>query len=286
MQGKNLQKTLLILLLISVIVGCSSVKLGYRFMDNAIRWKINDYVSLNAQQSRTVTQGINDFHRWHQATQLSLYANFMQKAAKRFEQTSLSTSELSQLYDEAFALALTSVDELMPVISDMLLSLSPEQILLTLKKIEIESAKEMKKDFGITPAQRLVKRQNKMIKRVVKWTGPLNKSQLGIIADWAKAMPVDESLRVARQDKFVSMLSTQLKDRSNPEQFKQALSAQIKTPERFSSAQYKQSYAKRKLLMLSLMSDLFGSLTARQKTQLINSTKKYQSDFLYLAPRS
>jgi len=285
MQGKKLQKPLLIMLLILVLAGCSSVKLGYRFMDNAIRWKINDYVSLNAQQSGVLTRGINDFHRWHQATQLSKYASFMQRKAIQFEAETLTSDDFSKIYDEAFAMASVSLDRLMPVITDMLLSLSPEQVQLTLNKMEKESAKDLKEDFGITPAQRLLKRQNKMIKRLVKWTGRLNKAQLAIIAGWAKTMPVDEGLRVARQEKFTSGLTKQLNDRSNPERFKRSILAQVKTPERFSSAQYNQSYAKRKQLTLELMSDLFNSLTAPQKAQLIRSTKKYQADFLYLAPR-
>ena len=143
-----------------------------------------------------------------------------------------------------------------------------------------------KEDFAITPVQRLAKRQNKMIKRLVKWTGRLNKTQVAMIAEWAKTLPVDKEVRVSRQSGFMTMISKQLKDRSNPEQFKRNILTQIKTPERFSSPVYKQSYAKRKQLTQKLISDLFNSLTPTQKSTLIASVKKYQADFLYLAPRA
>ena len=65
MQGKSHHKIFILLILISVLAGCSSIKLGYRFLDNAIRWKINDYVSLNAEQGVAVKKDINQFHRWH-----------------------------------------------------------------------------------------------------------------------------------------------------------------------------------------------------------------------------
>lgn len=285
MQGKNIQKTLFLLLLISVLVGCSSVKLGYRFMDNAIRWKMNEYVSLNSLQSSEVKRGINEFHLWHQKTQLSLYADYMGRLAILFEKETLSPNEVSKIYDKVFDHASVSLDKLMPVITDMLLSLSPEQVKFTIKKLERNSKKDLKEDFAITPVQRLAKRRNKMIKRVSKWTGRLNQEQIKIISEWSKALPVDEGIRVTRQEKFVAALSKQLNDRSNPEQFKKTVLTHIKTPERFSSPEYKKSYAKRKQMTVTLMSDLFNSLTASQKMQLIRSTRKYQSDFLYLAPK-
>jgi hypothetical protein len=210
----------------------------------------------------------------------------MEKKAVQLQVASLSPSDVSKIYDEAFDIMTVSLDGLVPVIADMLLTLNAEQIPGVIKNLEKESAKDLKEDFAITPAQRLVKRQNKMIKRVVKWTGRLNKTQLEMIAEWAKTLPVDKAVRVSRQSGFLTTLSKQLKDRSNPDQFKRNLLTQIKTPERFSSQAYKQSYAKRKQLTLKLMSDLFNSLTPTQKSTLMASIKKYQADFLYLVPRA
>jgi len=285
MQGKYIRFSLVLAILITLLAGCSSVKLGYRFVDNAIRWKINDYVSLNRQQSAVVTRKIKEFHRWHQTTQVADYAKFMERKALQFEQANLSAADFSKIYDEAFSIMSVSLDELVPVITDMLLSLKTEQIPQVIKNLERESAKDLKKDFGITPAQRLNKRKNKMIQRVVKWTGNLNKPQLEMIAAWAKELPVDKEVRVSRQSGFLEMVKKQLKDRSNPEQFKRTILAHVKTPERFSSPAYKQSYAKRKQRTLQLMSDLYNSLNPNQKSRLIASTKKYQMDFLALVPR-
>lgn len=286
MQVKSAHKIIIFLLLISVLTGCSSIKFGYRFLDNAILWKVKDYVTLSGEQNIAVKQGINEFHRWHQTTQVSIYADFMRRKAVQFEQASMTPSEVDKIYNEAFDILSVSLDELVPVIGDMMLSLRPEQIPRVLKNLEKESSKDLQSDFAITPAQRLVKRQNKMIKRIARWTGRLNKAQLATIAAWAKALPVDKEVRVTRQSALLTTLSKQLKDRSNPELFKRSLLAHIKTPEKFSNAAYKQSYAKRKQLTQSLVADLYNSLTPTQKLTLIQSTKKYQADFLSLVPRS
>lgn len=285
MQGKSAHKIIILMILISLLVGCSSIKLGYRFLDNAIRWKINDYVSLNATQSTALTIDIHKFHRWHQTTQLSIYANFLEGIAAKLEAETLSPNQFEKAYDEALDIMTVSLDELVPVITDMLLTLDDEQIPGVIKNLERESAKNLKEDFEITPAQRLLKRKNKMINRVSKWTGRLNKQQLAIIAEWANTLPVDKDARVSRQSSFLTMISKQLKDRSKPEQFKHNILIQVKTPERFSSVAYKQSYAKRKQMMLKLMSDLFNSLTPQQKKTMIGVVNKYRADFLYLAPR-
>ena len=286
MQGKSHHKIFILLILISVLAGCSSVKLGYRFLDNAIRWKINDYVSLNAEQGVAVKKDINQFHRWHQTTQLSIYASFMERKAAQLQAAdTLSPSEVDKIYDEAFDIMSVSLDKFIPVITSMLLSLNPDQIPGVIKNLERESAKDLKEDFAITPAQRLAKRHNKMIKRAAQWVGRLNNTQIAMITEWAKTMPVDKEVRVSRQTSFLNMMSEQLKNRSNPEQFKRNILTQVKTPERFSSPAYKQSYAKRKQLTQKLISDLYNSLTPTQKSTLIASVKKYQADFLYLAPR-
>ena len=141
-------------------------------------------------------------------------------------------------------------------------------------------------DLWQTLSQGLAKRQKKMIKRAAKWIGRLNNTQIAMITEWAKALPVDKEVRVLRQSGFITMISKQLNDRSNPDQFKLNILTQIKTPERFSSPAYKQSYAKRKQLTQKLISDLFNSLTPAQKSSLIASVKKYQADFLYLVPRA
>ena len=285
MQVKKCRNHLIFLLLVTVLVGCSSIKLGYRFLDNAIRWKINDYVSLTAEQSSQVTRRINEFHRWHQSTQLATYADFMRRGVEQFERDSLGADDFRKMYDEAFDLMGVSLDKLIPVITDMLLSLDQSQIPQVIKNLERESANDLKSDFAITPAQRLAKRQNRMIQRLVKWTGPLNKDQMALIGTWAKDLPVDKEVRVSRQNALLNTLAEQLRNRSNPQQFKLRILQQVKTPEKFSNQNYTKSYNKRKQMTLQLMADLFNSLTPQQRATLIASTRKYQTDFQSLVPR-
>ena len=278
-------KTLLVTLLLSLLVGCSTIKVSYRFLDNAIRWKINDYVSLTSSQSAALNRDINQFHYWHQSTQLPVYADFMSKKAVQFEQQTLSPQDVSKIYDEVFDLAMTSVDKLVPVITTMLFSLEDKQIPSVIKNVEREMTKDLKKDFARTPQQQLAKRQGRMIKRVAKLVGRLNQAQGKLIADWAKATLSDKTLREQRQKRLLDTLTKQLNNRSNPEQFNRSILAQFKTQERYASAAEKQSYQQRKQLTLKLMSDLFNSLTPLQKQKLIASVKKYQFDFLSLSPQ-
>lgn len=278
-------KTLLVTLLLSLLVGCSTLKVSYRFLDNAIRWKINDYVSLTSAQGAALNQDLNKFHYWHQSTQLPIYANFMAKKAIQFEQATLSPQDFSKIYDEFFDLAMDSLDELVPVITTMVFSLEEAQIPPVIKNIEREMTKDLKEDFAKTPQQQINRRQGRMIKRMAKLVGRLTKAQANLIADWAKATPPNRALREQRQKRLLDTLSKLLKNRSNPEQFNRTLLAQLKSQERFASAAEKQSYQQRKQLTVKLMSDLFNSLTPLQKQNLIASVKKYQFDFLSLVAK-
>ncbi|RVU85634.1 hypothetical protein EOL70_06690 [Leucothrix sargassi] len=272
-------KTLLITLLLSLLVGCSTIKVSYRFLDNAIRWKIDDYVSLTGPQSVTLNRNIDKFHFWHQSTQLPIYADFMAKKAVQFEQATLSPQEVSRIYDEFFDLAMDSLDELVPVITTMIFSLDEKQIPSVINNIDREMTKDLNEDFAKSPQQQINKRQGRMIKRVAKLIGRLSQAQASLIADWAKATLPNRALREQRQKRLIGTVTEMLNNRSNPEQFNRDLLAQLKTQERYATAPEKQSYQKRKQLTLQLMSDLFNSLTPLQKQNLIASVKKYQSDF-------
>ena len=188
-------KTLLVTLLLSLLVGCSTIKVSYRFLDNAIRWKINDYVSLTSSQGAALNRDINKFHYWHQSTQLPVYADFMAQKAVQFEQETLSPQDVSKIYDEVFDLAMASVDELVPVITTMLFSLEDKQIPSVIKNVEREMTKDLKEDFARTPQQQLAKRQGRMIKRMAKLVGRLNQAQANLIADWAKATLSDRNAK-------------------------------------------------------------------------------------------
>jgi hypothetical protein len=271
--------------LLSLLVGCSTIKVSYRFLDNAIRWKINDYVSLTNTQGAALNRDINKFHYWHQSTQLPVYADFMSKKAVQFEQEKLSPQDVSKIYDEVFDLAMASVDELVPVITTMLFSLDDKQIPSVIKNIERELTKDLKEDLARTLKQQVVRRQGRMIKRIAKLIGRLTKSQANLIADWAKATSSSNTLREQRHKRLSEVVPKLLNNRSNPKQFNRSILAQFKTQERYASAAEKQSYQQRKKLTLKLMSDLFNSLTPLQKQKLIASVKKYQFDFLSLSPQ-
>ncbi|PWQ94741.1 DUF6279 family lipoprotein [Leucothrix arctica] len=278
-------KTLLVTLLLSLLVGCSTIKVSYRFLDNAIRWKINDYVSLTSSQGAALNRDINKFHYWHQSTQLRVYADFMAKKAVQFKQETLNPQDVSKIYDEVFDLVMASVDELVPIITTMLFSLDAKQIPSVIKNIERELTKDLKEDLARTPKQQVVRRQNRMIKRMAKLVGRLTKSQANLIADWAKATASNNMLREQRHKRLSEVVPKLLNNRSNPEQFNRSILAQFKTQERYASAAEKQSYQQRKQLTLTLMSDLFNSLAPLQKQKLIASVKKYQFDFLSLSPQ-
>ena len=285
MLAKISLKTLLVTLLLSLLVGCSTLKVSYRFLDNAIRWKINDYVSLTSAQGAALNRDINKFHHWHQSTQLPIYADFTAKKAVQFEQATLSPQDFSKIYDEFFDLAMDSLDELVPVITTMLFSLEEQQIPQVIKNVEREMTKHLREDFARTPQQQLAKRQGRMIKRIAKMTGRLSRAQANLITDWAKATLSDKKLREQRQKRLLDTVSKQLNNRTNQAQFNRNLLAQFKNQERFASAAEKQSYQQRKQLTVRLMSDLFNSLTPLQKQNLIASIKKYQFDFLSLTAK-
>ncbi len=56
-------------LLILSLAGCST-KMGYYFLDWAIEWKLDEYVTLNDLQQTQFDAALNGFLIWHKICQI------------------------------------------------------------------------------------------------------------------------------------------------------------------------------------------------------------------------
>ena len=59
-----------ILVTLSLLAGCSAVRLAYDHADTWLRWRAGNYLDVHGEQAQELDERIDAFHDWHRATAL------------------------------------------------------------------------------------------------------------------------------------------------------------------------------------------------------------------------
>jgi len=74
----RLPGSLLIILALLLLSGCSRVSLGYNHADWILRYWINGYTSFSAAQKEDIHLEVDDYMRWHRQNALPGYIAFLE----------------------------------------------------------------------------------------------------------------------------------------------------------------------------------------------------------------
>lgn len=270
--------------LLLVLSACSSAQFGYRFLDNLIRWELNEYVSLNSQQSTTIDTALDDFHAWHRAEQLPLYSAFIRQQINILERPAISTAQLQQAYNGGMLFWQASARRLIPDLAQLISTLDEDQLRKLGENID-KKDREFEQERILPPlAERKQKRHKRMLESLNKWIGTPSAEQLQLVDQWvaelnAETTPRREQARVMRQ-RFDNLL--QLDD---PQQLQQQLASLMVVPEKNWTPAYRQYLQYNRQKTFQFLVELHGTLSVAQKQQLIRKLSGYQQDFVQLSQR-
>ena len=127
----------IIVLLMALVAGCSTLRLGYQQGPWLAYWWLDGYADFNAEQSPKVKAALADWFAWHRATQLPDYAQALAElqglafekltGAQVCSQMAAWQQRAGQAYEHA-----------LPAIAEQVRNLTPEQ----LKRIERQQNKK------------------------------------------------------------------------------------------------------------------------------------------------
>ncbi|WP_353302034.1 DUF6279 family lipoprotein [Sessilibacter corallicola] len=277
-----LTKILFVILCLS-LTSCSQTKLAYGFLDNWIRWQVNDYVDLNKDQSKVLKSASKDFHRWHRENELVRYSSFIEETISQLDQSEINTGDVESVLDQVQQLWDTSAQQLQKPTISIVSTLSEEQVQNILATLE-EQEKDNLKDIEETTFE---ERQEKRIKGAqkffAKYLGKLNDEQKQIIADsynlGKSTHPYGTERNRKWRQEFKSALSSDL---SQPENEQQLTTLLFKYPEHLNEEHQKISEHNQQITY-DMIVQLHKTLTKKQKRKLFSKLRKYQTDFLDLA---
>ena len=282
----SLFRTLIIGVLLAGLAGCSALRLGYGQAPTLAYWWIDGYLDLDGAQSVRTKEGLQEFFRWHRATQLGDLADLLAKA-QRQAVANATPAQVCGWTDDISARMNTAYDHVIPVMAEVALTLKPEQIKRLERRYE-KGNEEFKEDFLQTSA---AERRQRSVKRAVEraefFYGDLDAPQREVIARGVAASPFDAQgwlgERRARQQDVLNSLRRWTGDRATPEQVREGLKSLGERTQRSGRDNYRQ-YQQRLLdYNCSFAAEIHNASTPAQRQRLVKKLRGWEEDLRALA---
>lgn len=265
-----------LVLCIASICGCT-VKIAYHFLDWGLQFKLNHYLSLNAQQSQQAEQAIKKFHRWHQRHELPTYVTFLQDAKTRLAGPTFTPEEIGAYREQLKRFGEQSLDQLLPSISTILQSLDTKQKQQLFKTLN-EDQKEYEGLYLKPPMEKIRESlESDALKTIKKYMGRLNDKQKSRIKTWSQAIKPFGAAAASEQDRWEQLMG-QLLNQPGQSDFSSQLKNLMMYD--FSSWQIENRLIAEhnQAVTYHVMADLLNSRTPEQNTALIEKLDIYIED--------
>ncbi|WP_242490004.1 DUF6279 family lipoprotein [Noviherbaspirillum cavernae] len=198
-----------IFVLACLLVGCSAVRLGYSNGETVVYWWLNSYVDFESDQTPWVKRHISHLFDWHRKTQLDDYAKLLTQTQQQL-QRKVTPADVAADYDALKKRMLIVIDKAIPELTDLALSLQPQQIAQIEKKFESNNEKYRKEYLQGDLEQRQHVRYKKVMKQAEYWFGNFSAEQEARIRAASDARPANFEAHMAgrmrRQQEMVALL--------------------------------------------------------------------------------
>lgn len=169
----------LVLLVVGSLLlqGCSAVRLGYGNADSLIRWWVDRYVDMPAEQDALVRERLLRLHAWHRKTQLQEYVGVLRQAQK-LAGGQPAVADVLTLGDGMVHLGRTLAEQATPDIADFVATLAPEQIQRMAERLaekNLDHAREAQLADGESGQRKA--RYKKLLERAEYWFGDFSGEQ-------------------------------------------------------------------------------------------------------------
>ncbi len=251
----------------------------YPHLDWLIPWYIDDYISLNSDQSSMLKSRLMQQLDWHCRTQLSAYAEYLRNIAADFEKSSVTYATLESHFDRLLKHWRDLMRQIAPDVADILITATDEQIEELFSNLEKEN-QELRDEYLDPPADELLEiRRKKMIKRLDYWISSLTSEQKQAVKDWnLQLQPISEEW-LQNRERFQADLRHLLARRADAADFREKLSEMLIYPERSRSPEYQEKLEHNTAVTLKFIVTIDRLMTPAQRKKLVRRLNGLAEDF-------
>lgn len=195
--------------LVSLLAGCSLVRFGYNNGETLTYWWLNGYVDFDSDQQPWVKKQIDQLFVWHRKTQLRDYSQLLARAQNQLSHP-VTPADTQAFYDELKKRAWVLVEQALPSLADLALSLNPQQIAHIEQKFAANNDEYRKDHLHRDIDRRQESRYKKIMQQAEYWFGDFSDDQEALIRKTSDARPLNNEIwmqeRLRRQREMLAML--------------------------------------------------------------------------------
>ncbi|WP_136417906.1 DUF6279 family lipoprotein [Herbaspirillum sp. ST 5-3] len=277
-------------LLACLLAGCSALRLGYANGDTFLYWWMNGYIDFTDEQKPWVKARIDNLFAWHRKTQLASYAQLLAREQQRL-QTRVTPADVQTDYAELKKQAMLVLDKALPDLTDLALSLQPQQIAHLEKKFASNNDSYRKDYLRGDVEDRQQFRFKKVMKQAEYWFGDFSAQQEAQIRAASNARPLDNDLwmaeRLQRQQELIRILRKIQTEHPSREVVFGLLRGYIERSfEHFLYAEHKAFFDASRDGTVQMVALIVNIATPAQKTFAIKRAQKWIEDCRSLAAKA
>jgi len=233
-----MKKLIFTICLLLVVSGCGP-RLIYPHLDWLIPSYVDDYISLNREQSGLLEKRLLQVLDWHCRTQLPVYAQSLRELAKDLEDHSQPVSyERLEYYGNQFISHWRELaKQIGPEMADILAIASDEQLAELFQNVEKRNNKFKAKYVDISLEKLEKNRKERLAKDLKQWISRLTPEQKQAVSDWSDQIKPLAADGLRNRESVLAEFQNLLGKRRHDPDFKEAFVAllvnldQMRTPD-------------------------------------------------------
>ena len=278
-------RSLAVLALLVLLGGCAMVRLAYNNAEPLVRYNAHTYFDLNEQQNEQFRTRLLQFHDWHRATELPLYAGLLRAAAQRGEagigreDVAWAAAELRARYRLIIGKA---VEEAAPI----LVTLSPLQLTELERRLARANAKYAREFLPADEERRYRAQRKRLLERFRDWVGPLTDDQEARIGRFVKTQMPTAAMRFDNRKRWQREAVGLLRQHRSPKDLAPRLADVFLQPANHRLPEFVQALVAWESDLTDLILDIERTLSPEQRAHVLRRVKSYADDFEALAAQS
>jgi len=264
------------------LAACSATRLAYDNADTMLRFMASSYLDLDAAQSDDLTPRIARFHQWHRSNELPVYAALLRSASQRAARGITAEDVawgLGNVRSRYRRLAARAAEDGAPVLA----TLASAQLAALEHKFAENNEKYAKQFLPSDHKERRRAQLKRMLERFRDFAGDLTPDQEARIERFALARERHVALRFEDRQRWQRDFVAALKAERKPEELGRHLAEMFDKPELRRSEEFVREDRRWDEDLGQLIVDLDGSLSPKQRAQVVRRLSGYAEDFAVLS---
>ena len=276
-----MKKGVMLLVFVLGLSACST-KFSYRFLDWAIGWEQEDYVTLDKSQQKVFDTLIEKLVQWHQSTELSQYAAQLTQVENLIKTNALTPQLWVEQVDIAkrhwFRLFEFSLPELLPIV----MSLNDEQVKQILAKLREDERELVKKFAGKTAEQLQKDADSNLQEQFNDWLGSVSATQKELIHQYNQQRLSTLDMWLEYRHEWLRQFEVALWQRADKALLTERLTLLMTQADELKSEQHKVLLRKNTEAFGTLLLTINASLSEKQFMHFYKKLDKLIQDFTEL----